>query len=95
MSKTIPSIMRTVVYVAIKILAVDKREAMTAISLYLKNTSNRASAKKHKANTSSRPAEPHTVLGHCNGLVRPESGYSEKPFVVPEDLSSDGSTPSD
>ena len=48
MCKLMPSIMDTVLLTTIKTLSVDTKEASTALSTYLKNTSTRAAAKKHK-----------------------------------------------
>lgn len=48
MSSTMPQIMDIIRLTACKTLSVDPKEAMTALSVYLKNTSTRASAKRHR-----------------------------------------------
>ena len=48
MCKMMPAIMDTVLLTAIKTLSVDTKEASTALSIYLKNTATRATAKKHR-----------------------------------------------
>ena len=48
MSSKMPQIMDIILLTPRKTLSVDPKEATTALSIYLKNTSTRASAKKHR-----------------------------------------------
>lgn len=48
MQSTMPQIMDIVVLTACKILSVDPKDGTSALSTYLKNTSTRASAKRHR-----------------------------------------------
>ena len=48
MCKMMPSIMDIVLLTTVKTLSVDTKETSTALSTYLKMTSTRAAAKKHR-----------------------------------------------
>lgn len=48
MTSKMPQVMDIILLTACKTLSIDPKEATTALSIYLKNTSTRASAKKHR-----------------------------------------------
>lgn len=48
MTSKMPQVMDIILLTACKTLSIDPKEATTALSIYLKNTSTRASAKNHR-----------------------------------------------
>ena len=64
MRSTMPHIMDVILLTACKTLSVDLKEAMSALSVYLKNTGTRASAKIYRE-IAGRWATEGTFRYHC------------------------------
>lgn len=83
MSSKMPQIMDIILLTACKILSVDPKQAMTALSVYLKNTSTRASAKKHR--------QKFEIGGCQNVSISVENGRAELMIADSEGSSSQAS----
>lgn len=80
MREVVPSIMDVILLTAIKILKFDPKEAMTALSTYLKNTSHRAASKKEKS-----PTANSLVVGQDDGRANGQMESGNEAHDVTDD----------
>ena len=101
MATAMAKIYRAVCVTACKVLSINVREAGTAISTFLKNTSNRATSKRHKrmleerSQSTGAPCSGH--VGHYSGnggTVNVSTGTDNDLSSSTERLSCNGSVQS-
>ena len=94
MATAMAKIYRVVCVTACKVLSVTFREAGTAVSTFLKNTSNRAASKRHKRMLEERPQGTGAPCSGNGGTVNVSTGTDNDLSSSTETLSCDRSVQS-